>query len=297
MSEVHKVCCWCKESLPLDSFKCVHKTNGNGEIKTYKHSYCKPCEVDRQAAYNKQRKPKEGVVTLKEYNERRAKSKQERLAREAKQKEQRRKQRQIKRQRKAEQRNLDKKIRLEEGKAKWEAWYAEYSSEENLAKLKEEAREKGKQAREERLANGVKTCSSCNEGLPLSQFHMRTRKKEDGYSYKTPYSHCKSCRRINNRKHDHTPKGKARKKRNSALRVGRNRQATPKWLNPEQKQQIVDIYEHMRDCRAVTGEDYHVDHIVPIGGENICGLHVPWNLQVLPAYVNISKANKVLPMD
>lgn len=291
MSEAHKVCCWCKESLTLDSFKDVCKTNGNGERKTYKNSYCKSCEVARQAAYNKKRKPREGVTPLKEYNERRAKSKQERLAKEVERKEERRKQRQIERQRKAEQRELDKQRRLEEGNAKWEAWYAEYYSDENLAKLKEEAREKERQEREERLAAGVNTCSGCNEELPLSQFTMRNRKRKDGSTYKTPYSHCKSCRRVENRKHDRTPIGRATRKRNNALRDRRSRQATPKWLTTEQRKQIVDIYEHMRDCRAVTGEDYHVDHIVPLRGENICGLHVPWNLQVLPAYVNISKSN------
>ena len=131
--------------------------------------------------------------------------------------------------------------------------------------------------------------------LSPEQKEERTRKRKDNSLYKVHYHNCKSCRRVDNRKHENTPEGKIRKKRNRVLRVGRNRQATPKWLNPEQKQQIVDIYEHMRDCRAVTGEDYHVDHIVPLGGENICGLHVPWNLQVLPAYVNISKSNKVLP--
>ena len=186
---------------------------------------------------------------------------------------------------------LSPEQKQELGKQKWEAWYEEYYSEENIAKLKEEAREKGKQEREERLAAGVKTCGLCKEELPLSQFHTRTRKKKDGYSYKAPYPYCKTCRRVENRKHDNTPTGKARKKRSTALRDRRSRQATPKWLTAEQRKQIVDIYEHMRDCRAVTGEDYHVDHIVPLRGDNICGLHVPWNLQVLPAYINISKSN------
>jgi len=73
----------------------------------------------------------------------------------------------------------------------------------------------------------------------------------------------------------------------------KKRSATPKWLTEEQFKQIEEFYSHARDCELVSGEKYHVDHILPIKGENVCGLHVPWNLQVLPADLNISKSNKV----
>lgn len=61
-------------------------------------------------------------------------------------------------------------------------------------------------------------------------------------------------------------------------------QATPKWLTAEQKQEIKEIY-------SKCPKDHCVDHIIPLRGEQVCGLHVPWNLQILPARINESKGN------
>lgn len=67
--------------------------------------------------------------------------------------------------------------------------------------------------------------------------------------------------------------------------------ATPAWLDRTQKDQILTFYVHAKECGMLTGDSYHVDHIVPLQGENACGLHVPWNLQVLPSDLNLSKSN------
>ena len=69
--------------------------------------------------------------------------------------------------------------------------------------------------------------------------------------------------------------------------------ATPPWLTPEQLEQIKELYTCAQMFKLYTGEEYHVDHIVPLQGENVCGLHVPWNLQVIPAKENLSKSNKL----
>lgn len=68
--------------------------------------------------------------------------------------------------------------------------------------------------------------------------------------------------------------------------------AIPPWLTDTHKEQIDAVYSHARDCEMVSGEKYHVDHIIPLQGKNVCGLHVPWNLQVLPADLNIAKGNR-----
>lgn len=68
--------------------------------------------------------------------------------------------------------------------------------------------------------------------------------------------------------------------------------ATPIWLTPVQKQQIEDVYWLAQDLKVTSGETYHVDHIVPLQGKDVCGLHVPWNLQILPSDLNLKKGNR-----
>ena len=79
----------------------------------------------------------------------------------------------------------------------------------------------------------------------------------------------------------------------NAKRRSSKLQATPSWLSAAQLQSIEHFYWLAKDLFLVTGEVYHVDHIVPLQGEHVCGLHVPWNLQVLPSDINIKKGNSL----
>lgn len=71
-------------------------------------------------------------------------------------------------------------------------------------------------------------------------------------------------------------------------------QRTPKWLTKQQHKEIAVEYELATWCTKVMGIKYHVDHIVPLQGKNVSGLHVPWNLQVITAHENFSKGNRFL---
>lgn len=75
----------------------------------------------------------------------------------------------------------------------------------------------------------------------------------------------------------------------------RKLQATPLWLSEESIQEVLDFYTAARMFQTYTGIDYQVDHIVPLQGETVCGLHVPWNLQLLPSFDNQSKGNRYWP--
>jgi len=68
-------------------------------------------------------------------------------------------------------------------------------------------------------------------------------------------------------------------------------QATPAWLNKGHWFEIGCVYLY-RDALKRVGLDYHVDHVVPLQGKTVSGLHVPENLQVLPADRNRLKNNQ-----
>lgn len=87
---------------------------------------------------------------------------------------------------------------------------------------------------------------------------------------------------------------------NSAVLIARSRRKekklkefqTPKWLTPRQQTEIQAWYNLAKDLQWLSEEPLQVDHIVPLNGKHVSGLHVPWNLQILPRSLNIAKGNK-----
>lgn len=78
----------------------------------------------------------------------------------------------------------------------------------------------------------------------------------------------------------------------NAKRRAAKLQRTPKWITQAQLSEIEDFYTIAKMFQMYTGETYHVDHIVPLQGKKVSGLHVPWNLQILPATENLKKNNR-----
>jgi hypothetical protein len=116
------------------------------------------------------------------------------------------------------------------------------------------------------LSRGVKWCKKCDEVLPLIAFN------KNSTTYDGCQSYCVEC--TSSYMTNYSDRGAKQRTKIS--------KAMPAWVD---ENEIKNIY---RRCP----EGYHVDHIVPLAGINICGLHVPWNLQYLSAHENISKSNK-----
>lgn len=145
----------------------------------------------------------------------------------------------------------------------------------------------------------MRTCNVCNISKDLSFYHncksfplgkvytckdcarLRTRKwSEDNPLYK------KQMARKEYEKNKHAYISRVAKRKAARL------QATPSWLTEKQLNDITNIYRVCSNVSKATGKVHHVDHIVPLQGENVCGLHVPWNLAILPASMNLAKSNK-----
>jgi 5-methylcytosine-specific restriction endonuclease McrA len=69
----------------------------------------------------------------------------------------------------------------------------------------------------------------------------------------------------------------------------------PSWLRDEEVNEIALAYVWARAWSVATGVQHHVDHVVPLQGKSVSGLHVPWNLRILPASLNLRKSNQLDP--
>lgn len=140
--------------------------------------------------------------------------------------------------------------------------------------------------------DGLKyNCKSCKkkQGEAWFQENKARRSKTNGAWYKRNKAEKAKKAKVWQKSNKHKVNAISAKYRSAKL------QRTPKWLTEEQEAAIEMFYLQAKDCEAVSGQMYHVDHIVPLQGENVSGLHVPWNLQVLPSDVNITKSNKYDP--
>jgi len=77
-----------------------------------------------------------------------------------------------------------------------------------------------------------------------------------------------------------------------AKRRASKKKACPSWLSAIDLAQIQEFYDLALAKTMQTGVKHNVDHVVPLQGKNVSGLHVPWNLQVITARENFSKGNK-----
>ena len=119
---------------------------------------------------------------------------------------------------------------------------------------------------------------------------------KDGLQYE-----CKSCRAIyklnniqNNQKYNRQWRKDNRASCTAYNSKWRNMRIcrTPKWVDAEELWLIAEVYDLAERRNKATNIKWHVDHIIPLQGRLVSGLHVISNLQVIPAKLNLSKGNK-----
>lgn len=161
----------------------------------------------------------------------------------------------------------------------------------------------------------MKTCSACSVKKSLADFHKDSSKK-DGHTStckicaiartKTYYQAHKdvviarSLEWVANNRERHNAKCNAWAKRNKPLvnartakRYASKTQATPAFVTED-----VDLMWMIKEAYALAklrelmlGGKWEVDHIIPLRGRTVSGLHTPWNLQVVPMNENRKKSN------
>ncbi len=179
----------------------------------------------------------------------------------------------------------------------------------------------------------MKTCTSCTQELDDSSFYIRKASKDglsrlckvcdnqakrqwrelnkEKYQASNKEYHSKNREKINSKSAEWRKdnreaflesmrkwreKNKHRQAQHAMRYNASKLGATPSWLTGEQLTEMNSKYLEMVELNREHGKNsFHVDHVVPLKGKDVCGLHVPWNLEVKTSYENISKGNRTYP--
>lgn len=101
---------------------------------------------------------------------------------------------------------------------------------------------------------------------------------------------CKARKRLHDK--EYHKKNPHKSLESGARRRAKQRKACPSWADTKK---IDLIYEKRASLQNKEGKDYHVDHMVPIKSDKVCGLHCEHNLQILSKTENLSKGNRWWP--
>lgn len=160
----------------------------------------------------------------------------------------------------------------------------------------------------------ILNCSICKEEKPASAFGPR-KDCARGYDYR-----CRVCKEVNSKKwrgknsekvlaraanyrqknqerirayaREHIKKSPAKASEWRRAHEARQLNALPAWSDREK---CAEVYEVMQAWNSIWPDDpVHVDHVIPLKSDVVCGLHVHNNLQILRAADNVRKFNKLV---
>lgn len=135
------------------------------------------------------------------------------------------------------------------------------------------------QSREER-----KLADKIRQAQRYEELRDEIRRRQNAYNA-TPDGRAKQRERYKR----HYERNKDYYTANRAKRRAAELRAMPAWVDPKE---LLVFFKKARELTRKTGVRYAVDHIVPLRGRNVCGLHVPWNLQVITWHENAKKLNR-----
>lgn len=148
----------------------------------------------------------------------------------------------------------------------------------------------------------IKKCSKCKKHLSLSCFGKHSKTK-DGFRCCCKICHVKENKtsahknidKVNYRHRKWSKKNRGKVNANTAKYFASKLQRTPQWLTKEQLSEIKEYYILAKNLKWLNNSSgpFEVDHIIPLQGENVSGLHVPWNLRIVSRSENRSKSNNI----